>query len=408
MSFFIKELCVTGNGKEPAIIQFKKGLNIIEGPSNTGKTLIFKCIDYIFGAKDNPLIEGYDCISLKIEIDNSEIDLTRYAGKKSLFVNSAYNSILSGEYKYNTGRDDYESSFNNVLLKLLNINEYHEIVKNSNYEKRSLTWRTFSSAFFIDEDSIISEQSPLIPIQFTEKTAFLSALIFLLSGKDFASVNSVEAKNIKKAKITAVKEYINNELQEYTRQTELLNKEIEEIPDLESIIGSLSSEVEATEGRIVEKINNNKNLLANIQKINEEISESNVLLNRYDLLESQYDSDLKRLNFIVDGQINYEQAEKTMCPFCNNTVSISKKEDYITVSLNDYKKIKLQKNDLINAREILKTKILSLEEKLDLLQSEKEEVNNEIEQVLQPKLNDLKEQLVLFKNRSRKRRKLIF
>ena len=408
MSFFIKELCVTGNGKEPAIIQFKKGLNIIEGPSNTGKTLIFKCIDYIFGAKDNPLIEGYDCISLKIEIDNSEIDLTRYAGKKSLFVNSVYNSILSGEYKYNTGRDDYESSFNNVLLKLLNINEYHEIVKNSNYEKRSLTWRTFSSAFFIDEDSIISEQSPLIPIQFTEKTAFLSALIFLLSGKDFASVNSVEAKNIKKAKITAVKEYINNELQEYTRQTELLNKEIEEIPDLERIIGSLSSEVEATEGRIVEKINNNKNLLANIQKINEEISESNVLLNRYDLLESQYDSDLKRLNFIVDGQINYEQAEKTMCPFCNNTVSISKKEDYITVSLNDYKKIKLQKNDLINAREILKTKILSLEEKLDLLQSEKEEVNNEIEQVLQPKLNDLKEQLVLFKKQVEKKKEINF
>lgn len=408
MSFFIKELCVTGNGKEPAIIQLKKGLNIIEGPSNTGKTLIFKCIDYIFGAKDNPLIEGYDCISLKIEIDNSEIDLTRYAGKKSLFVNSVYNSILSGEYKYNTGRDDYESSFNNVLLKLLNINEYHEIVKNSNYEKRSLTWRTFSSAFFIDEDSIISEQSPLIPIQFTEKTAFLSALIFLLSGKDFASVNSVEAKNIKKAKITAVKEYINNELQEYTRQTELLNKEIEEIPDLESIIGSLSSEVEATEGRIVEKINNNKNLLANIQKINEEISESNVLLNRYDLLESQYDSDLKRLNFIVDGQINYEQAEKTMCPFCNNTVSISKKEDYITVSLNDYKKIKLQKNDLINAREILKTKILSLEEKLDLLQSEKEEVNNEIEQVLQPKLNDLKEQLVLFKKQVEKKKEINF
>ena len=110
----------------------------------------------------------------------------------------------------------------------------------------------------------------------------------------------------------------------------------------------------------------------------------------------------------MDGQINYEQAEKTMCPFCNNTVSISKKEDYITVSLNDYKKIKLQKNDLINAREILKTKILSLEEKLDLLQSEKEEVNNEIEQVLQPKLNDLKEQLVLFKKQVEKKKEINF
>lgn len=406
MSFYIKELSVTGNGKKTAIVQFGKGLNIIEGPSNTGKTLIFKCIDYIFGAKDNPLMEGYDCISLKIEILNSEITLTRYGKKDILLVNSSFEGIDSGEYKYTTGRDDYEISFNSVLLKLINIAGHHEIVKNSNYKKQSLTWRTFSSAFFINEDSIISEQSPLLPTQYTARTPFLSALIFLLTGKDFSSVSSVEAKDIKKAKKTAIKEYINNELQEFSKQTELLNNELNKIPDLDSIINSLSMEIEATEKSIVKKINNNKQLLDNIQKLNEELAESNVLLNNYDLLESQYDSDLKRLNFIVDGQINYEQTEKTICPFCSTSISVSKKQDYITASLNSYKKIMLQKNDLINAKDNLKERINILEKELKSLYSEKNEVINEIEKKLKPKLNNLKGQLEIYKKKVEKRKEI--
>lgn len=406
MSFYIKELSVTGNGKKTAIVQFGKGLNIIEGPSNTGKTLIFKCIDYIFGAKDNPLMEGYDCISLKIEILNSEITLTRYRKKNILLVNSSFEGIASGEYKYTTGRDDYETSFNSVLLKLINITGHHEIVKNSNYKKQSLTWRTFSSAFFINEDSIISEQSPLLPTQYTARTPFLSALIFLLTGKDFSSVSSVEAKDIKKAKKTAIKEYINNELQEFSKQTDLLNNELNKMPDLDSIINSLSMEIEATEKSIVKKINNNKQLLDNIQKLNEELAESNVLLNNYDLLESQYDSDLKRLNFIVDGQINYEQTEKTICPFCSTSISVSKKQDYITASLNNYKKIMLQKNDLINAKDNLKERINILEKELKSLYSEKNEVINEIEKKLKPKLNDLKGQLEIYKKKVEKRKEI--
>lgn len=406
MSFFIKELSVTGNGKEPAIVQFEKGLNIIEGPSNTGKTLIFKCIDYIFGAKDNPLMEGYDCISLKIEISNSEITLTRYGGKDNLLINSSFAEIDSGEYKYTTGRDDYETSFNSVLLRLLNIIGYHEIVKNSNYKKQSLTWRTFSSAFFINEDSIFSEQSPLLPTQYTERTSFLSALIFLLTGKDFSSVSSVEAKDIKKAKRTAIKEYINKELQDFTKQTELLNNELNEMPDLDNIINSLSIEIEITENSIVKKINNNKQLLEDIQQLNEKLSESNVLLRNYNLLESQYDSDLKRLNFIVDGQINYKQTEKTICPFCNTNISVSKKQDYITASLNSYKKIMLQKDDLINAKENLKERIDSFEKELKALYDEKNEVINEIEKRLKPKLNDLKGQLEIYKKKVEKRKEL--
>ncbi len=37
--FHIERLIVTGNGKEPSILEFKEGLNIVCGPSDTGKVM---------------------------------------------------------------------------------------------------------------------------------------------------------------------------------------------------------------------------------------------------------------------------------------------------------------------------------------------------------------------------------
>lgn len=47
--FFIERLVVTGRGKKPSTIEFSDGLNFIVGPSNTGKSYIVECIDYLFG-----------------------------------------------------------------------------------------------------------------------------------------------------------------------------------------------------------------------------------------------------------------------------------------------------------------------------------------------------------------------
>ena len=50
--FYINKLIVKGAGKKDAVAVFARGLTIISGPSNTGKTTILRCIDYIFGSKD--------------------------------------------------------------------------------------------------------------------------------------------------------------------------------------------------------------------------------------------------------------------------------------------------------------------------------------------------------------------
>lgn len=50
IGLYIKKLIVSGGGKEPSVLEFDEGLNIICGPSNTGKSYILECIDYLFGS----------------------------------------------------------------------------------------------------------------------------------------------------------------------------------------------------------------------------------------------------------------------------------------------------------------------------------------------------------------------
>lgn len=64
MAFFIEKIVASGAGKKESTIVFKPGANIIYGPSNTGKTYIVKCIDFLFGSDADPFdsSSGYDSI----------------------------------------------------------------------------------------------------------------------------------------------------------------------------------------------------------------------------------------------------------------------------------------------------------------------------------------------------------
>ena len=52
--FQIRRLTLVGRGVPDAEVTFKEGLNVVSGPSDTGKTFIVQCIDYMLGGKDMP------------------------------------------------------------------------------------------------------------------------------------------------------------------------------------------------------------------------------------------------------------------------------------------------------------------------------------------------------------------
>ena len=92
------------------------------------------------------------------------------------------------------------------------------------------------------------------------------------------------------------------------------------------------------EKQINNSIEENQKILAQLYEKNENLSECNVLLNRYNELTTQYDADLKRLNFIVDGEANLNGSFSTHCPFCDSEVVVRKEQSYIEAAKSDYKK----------------------------------------------------------------------
>ena len=130
MSIYFKQIIAKGKNKTTSSIELKKGLNIICGPSNTGKSLIFKIIKQVFGADVNNndekneekkyLIDtsnGYNEFSLILEKDDKNIVLTRKVNSNEIIVESEHQNIVSGVYLCN---GNSKKNINLVLLKIFN------------------------------------------------------------------------------------------------------------------------------------------------------------------------------------------------------------------------------------------------------------------------------------------------
>lgn len=402
MSFYIERIIVTGLGKTDSIIELSNGVNIIYGPSNTGKTYIVKCIDYMFGSEREPIdiSTGYQYIKIIVRTQCGTITMSRKIGENKIEVSSKDNNVLSGKYATKASRTNYDKTINSVWLSLIGINDLHLVISNENYKKQILSWRTFSHMFMLTETKIISEYSAILSGRDTSNTAVIASLIFLLSGQDFAETETKDTKEIKEAKKNAVKAYINKELFRLSERNQELLAQLKENPNIDIAveIEKIMAEISTNEKRINSSIEENQKILAQLYEKNENLSECNVLLNRYDELTTQYDADLKRLNFIVDGEANLNASFSTHCPFCDGEVVVKKNQNYIDAAKSDYKKIKLQAKDLESASKELRSEKLSLEQEIGTLMAKKKSMEELIEKELKPQVFNLKEKLSAYKD----------
>jgi hypothetical protein len=402
MSFYIEEIIVTGSGKTDSIIELSNGVNIIYGPSNTGKTYIVKCIDYMFGSEREPIdiSTGYQYIKIIVRTQCGTITMSRKIGENKIEVSSNDNNVPSGKYATKASRTNYDKTINSVWLSLIGINDLHLVISNENYKKQILSWRTFSHMFMLTETKIISEYSAILSGRDTSNTAVIASLIFLLSGQDFAETETKDTKEIKEAKKNAVKAYINKELFRLSERNQELLAQLKENPNIDIAveIEKIMAEISTNEKRINSSIEENQKILAQLYEKNENLSECNVLLNRYDELTTQYDADLKRLNFIVDGEANLNASFSTHCPFCDGEVVVKKNQNYIDAAKSDYKKIKLQAKDLESASKELRSEKLSLEQEICTLMAKKKSIEELIEKELKPQVFNLKEKLSAYKD----------
>ena len=74
--FHITQIAASGMGVDYSPVSFEDGVNFIVGPSNTGKSYVIGCIDFMFGGKEVPFSmtdTGYDTITMTLESDDGHI-----------------------------------------------------------------------------------------------------------------------------------------------------------------------------------------------------------------------------------------------------------------------------------------------------------------------------------------------
>ena len=220
---FLEKLTLSGDGKNDAIIEFQKGLNIITGDSDTGKTYAFQCLNYILGAEKLPKeiqeAQGYKKLSLIFSVDEKEYLLERNLGDAKIIVKyDGKQESLS--YKHDPVSNKNLSRF--ILNILLEADDNIQLKKNAKNGKRTLSFRDLVHLCMIDETDIIAERSAFQSEQYIDQTVRSSLFKYIISGKDDSDIIQPEDSGEEKLKRAGVVRFLG-------QKRESLIKKIEEI-----------------------------------------------------------------------------------------------------------------------------------------------------------------------------------
>lgn len=418
--FHITQIAASGMGVEFSAVHFEDGANFIVGPSNTGKSYVIGCIDFMFGGKEVPFSmvdTGYDTISMRLESDDGyffeatrkiEEGDTGDKGATVVTVASDLPEVKGTEYR--TSNNEYSD----LLLSLFGIDKRVSIIGTQALKQESLTIRTLFHFFFINEDNIFGKQTAFDVPKHSKITASLTSLLYLCNGDDLKRcLPQVSAEELAKraTQKAGVVNYLNRKIADLTEQKKQLEASMagEANIDIEGKFDEFMAEIEKTEQEIVDASEESRKLLARIFELNAKLQEARYLSNSYKGLRSQYNSDIKRLAFIVDGDAKGKQIrQKANCPFCGH--DMEEEEDVLTSYVDSAKaelaRIRLQLEDLGKTETDTAREITILEEKLTELNARNSRITQLLNQKLRPHVAELRAALAEYKRIQELRKKL--
>lgn len=372
MGFIFRKLVLKGENDLISKIEFKRGINVVFGPTNTGKSYILDCMDYMLGGRDAPEkieeVNGYENIFLEIESNSGGI----YTLERSLSGGS-FN-------KYDCAIDEIKKALpeklaqkhtknpNNISSFLLTLAGFKEpeifVKKNKNNELQRFTYRTFNKWLLIDEIRILTKDSPIYSDNNKTKTAEESAFEFILTNIDNTTLKqnvniSSSSNGINRAKIEIIDTLI-SELELEISCTQLISTQDNINENIEKLISKrsgLSSEIGVLSSK-------RKNSWEVIQKVKSEILTNKELLKRFYLLQEQYENDKERLNFLIEGEHYFSLLNFERCPQCHQSVQTGENLECHHIASERQLSYRTELGKILNHLEDLKHTIEQMEQEL--------------------------------------------
>jgi hypothetical protein len=326
--FHLETLCISGEGQPEATIDLTSRLNVITGPSDTGKSYILQCIDFMLGGSESPKTidesKAYSTAYLTIRpMNNGLLSLERAlkGGSFGCFdggrdaVNYAEVQILAA--KHDPNADETVSA---LYLRLCGLSG-KSILKNQAGESRTLSFRDIAKLILVDEERIFVQSSPILTEKLF-KTPEMSVFKLLLTGHDdkgvVAKITTQTAKAQQQAQLNLMDELIasaETELSTLTLDATGLGGQAERV---DAAIEQLTETLAAYQAELTEQEEVRRTSYESVQEIDSRRIVIRELLKRFDVLRRRYESDLARLNAIGEANRLFFELGSPNCPLCGS------------------------------------------------------------------------------------------
>lgn len=399
-----KHLCFTGPQKESATLDFVQGLNLLYGASDTGKSFLLEAIKYMLGSgklRDIPERVGYNNIFLGIEVSNGEqFTLRRSTNGGNYFLYSGLHKNIPESVEPETiYRMDAQKlpnggrKISEFILSKVGLSE-KKLKKNQRFETVNLNLSHIFNLCIIDEETIYRQSSVIDRNDTILNTQDQSLFRFLLTGVDDSSLVSSVPKKDRELSKAAKLEVINTLIEKNRQRIDETKVSYEDATDQ---LSNLQKTIEREEKLLASSDAKYKNLvkerslLRNEQRQKvERRQEIDGVIQRFQLLDEHYQSDLERLDSICEAGVFMYILPNSSCPYCgalpnvqvhseNCSANIAPTIEAAAAEKNKISRLKFELsqtiNDLRSEVFYVENIIPEIDSKLSLLEAKIEEVS---------------------------------
>jgi hypothetical protein len=383
---------VKGDGKETATIKLKSGLNVIAGASNTGKSYIVECLQFILGSSDVPkrIKESIGYTSLEVTFkdeDDSIFVLSReLRGGAEITCTEVDKDNLKTVLQPN---HKGKNNLSNFMLKKIGLNDRVLVKGVKSLGHISLTLRVLEKIFLVDEARIISSKSPLGTGQYGEKTQELALLRTLITGLDDAEIKNLKVKS--KSKSSLSNEIL--KLEEFLERFLAVESDIN-ADELGNTLDILEDSYERVENELKELIASNGMLiktrseaLYDLNELSRKKADNESLVMRFNQLKDKYISDRERHEANSESASYLMKQEKLNCPICGSDVPEDSEFDINKIIASNKAEV-INIDSKVDGLDVLINEILAENKGFESRLSELKSKVNEIDDILNSKITD--------------------
>lgn len=407
--FYFSRIEARGKGKTPASIDFAKGLTVVSGASDTGKSYLLQCLDFMTGASTPPdeIDEsiGYETLRLEIATWGGAVftlERSMKGGDFNLYqceireVSTHEPEVLKAKKATKKLR-----SVSNFLLQLCDLEGVELLAKKKDGSKWNLGFRGIAHLTVINEERIYTKQSPVYGSGVVTQRTFEESLFrYLMTGVDDSSaigakINS-ENMGSQKARMEMLEEIIEStetDLSELTDSPGEIDSQLEKLSrSLDEATATISLDREELRAREIER-----------QELRQKVEQSETrrevlvrLVDRFRLLDKYYDSDLQRLGAMAEAGRYLSQLPQADCPICGTENPWGTDEDLKNTELacsREIDRIQLLKSNLGATMTDIQSEIVVLDSSAKTSIRRFEEVSDQIAEQLIPAEQVLKSEL---------------